>query len=152
MATPPAHSLSLSWDELHQDTRALAQRLADRSFTAIAGIARGGLVPAAIIARELGIRQVDTICIASYDDHIQGQARLLKGIDGDGAGLLVIDDLVDTGVTARMVRAMLPKAHIATVYAKPAGRADTDTFVTMVSQDTWIVFPWDQFAPVKPGG
>ena len=100
MATHPAHSLSLSWDELHQDTRALAQRLADRSFTAIAGIARGGLVPAAIIARELGIRQVDTICIASYDDHIQGQARLLKGIDGDGSGLLVIDDLVDTGVTA----------------------------------------------------
>lgn len=152
MVTPPAHSLSLSWDELHQDTRSLAQRLAGRSFTGIAGIARGGLVPAAIIARELGIRQVDTICIASYDDQIQGEAKLLKGIAGDGEGLLVVDDLVDTGVTARMVRALLPKAYIATVYAKPAGSGDTDTYVTLVSQDTWIVFPWDQFSPVRPDG
>ncbi len=39
-----------------------------------------------------------------------------------GAGLLVIDDLVDTGATVKVVRALLPNAHIATVYAKPLGR------------------------------
>ena len=38
---------------------------------------------------------------------------------------------------------MLPNAHFATVYAKPAGRPMVDTFVTEVSQDTWIYFPWD---------
>ena len=38
---------------------------------------------------------------------------------------------------------MLPKAHFATVYAKPLGRPLVDTFVTEVSQDTWIYFPWD---------
>ncbi len=32
---------------------------------------------------------------------------------------------------------------MATVYAKPAGRPLIDTFVTEVSQDTWIHFPWD---------
>jgi xanthine phosphoribosyltransferase len=37
----------------------------------------------------------------------------------------------------------LPKAHFATVYAKPLGRAHVDTFMTEVSQDTWIYFPWD---------
>ena len=57
--------------------------------------------------------------------------------------MLIIDDLVDTGKTARMVRDMLPKAHFATVYAKPKGRPLVDTFITEVSQDTWIYFPWD---------
>jgi xanthine phosphoribosyltransferase len=62
---------------------------------------------------------------------------------GDDEGWLIIDDLVDTGRTAKVVREMLPKAHFATVYAKPAGRPLVDTFITEVSQDTWILFPWD---------
>ena len=62
---------------------------------------------------------------------------------GDGAGFLIVDDLVDSGTTARVVRALLPKAHFACVYAKPAGRPTVDSFVTEVSQDTWILFPWD---------
>ena len=110
------------------------------------------MVPAAIVARELGLRQVDTVCIASYDGEVQGAAKVLKTIESDGDGVLVIDDLVDTGVTASLVRSMLPKAHLATVYAKPAGHKVVDTFVTMVSQDTWIVFPWDMGEPVRPGG
>ena len=60
-----------------------------------------------------------------------------------GAGLLVVDDLVDTGQTARVMRGLLPEAHFACVYAKPAGRPLVDTFITEVSQDTWIYFPWD---------
>lgn len=152
MATAPAHSFPVSWDELHRDTRALAWRLSDMHFDKIVGIARGGLVPAAIVARELSIRNVDNVAIVSYEGRVQGEPRIVKGLDGDGQGVLVVDDLVDTGVTARLVRQLLPKAHIATVYAKPAGRDDVDTFVTMVSQDTWIVFPWDQGEPVRQGG
>ena len=60
-----------------------------------------------------------------------------------GKGWLIIDDLVDTGRTAQAVRQILPEAHFATVYAKPAGRPLVDTFITEVSQDTWILFPWD---------
>ena len=41
---------------------------------------------------------------------------------------------------------MLPEAHFATVYAKPAGRPTVDSYITEVSQDTWILFPWDQEA------
>ena len=33
--------------------------------------------------------------------------------------------------------------HVATIFAKPAGRPEVDTYVTEVSQDTWINFPWD---------
>ncbi len=141
----------VSWDELHRHSRALAWRLLDRGpWKGIVAITRGGLVPAAIVARELDLRLVDTVCVASYDGREQGPVEILKGVSGDGAGFLLIDDLVDTGRTAEVVRRMLPKAHFATVYAKPKGRPLVDTFVTEVSQDTWILFPWDiepQFAP-----
>jgi xanthine phosphoribosyltransferase len=141
----------VTWDELHRHARALAWRLLELGpWRGIVAVTRGGLVPAAIVARELDVRLVDTVCIASYDDREQGDVVVLKTIAGDGEGLLIIDDLVDTGHTARTVRNLLPKAHFATVYAKPAGRPLVDTFVTEVSQDTWILFPWDiepQFAP-----
>jgi xanthine phosphoribosyltransferase len=148
---PDRRSFPVSWEELHRHARALAWRLVDMGpFDGLVAITRGGLVPAAIIARELDIRLVDTVCIASYDDRTQGAARVLKRVEGDGMGLLIIDDLVDTGTTASLVRAMLPRAHFATIYAKPAGKPLVDSFVTEVSQDTWILFPWDiepQFSP-----
>ena len=63
-----------------------------------------------------------------------------------GEGWLIIDDLVDTGITAKAVRQLLPKAHFATIYAKPSGRPMVDSYITEVSQDTWILFPWDMEA------
>ena len=140
----------ISWEQLHRDARALSWRLIEiRPWQGIIAITRGGLVPAAIIARELDIRLVDTICIASYAGRNQGKIQVLKSATPDGDGWLLIDDLVDTGRTAKVVREMVPMAHFATVYAKPAGRPLVDTFMTEVSQDTWILFPWDseiQFA------
>ena len=134
----------ISWEQLHRDSKALAWRLVDmKAWQGIVAITRGGLVPASIIARELEIRLVDTICISSYDYQQQGEGTVLKSPETDSEGWLLIDDLVDTGNTARAVRSLLPKAHFATVYAKPAGRPAVDTFITEVSQDTWILFPWD---------
>jgi xanthine phosphoribosyltransferase len=155
-ATPPARTFPVTWDELHRYARALAWRLAAQGqWRGIVAVTRGGLVPAAIVARELDVRLIDTVCIVGYDDRIlgeQGEITVLKGIEGDGDGLLIVDDLVDTGVTARVVRAMLPKAHFATIYAKPLGRPLVDTFITEVSQDTWILFPWEWSPTVSQTG
>jgi xanthine phosphoribosyltransferase len=148
----------VSWDQFHRDARALAWRLsAAGPFEAIVCITRGGLVPAAIVARELGTRVVETVCVASYHEYkTQGGLQVLKGIApdilrlGDGSRVLIVDDLVDTGATAKVVREMLPKAHFATVYAKPLGRPMVDTFITEVSQDTWIYFPWDMGLTFQP--
>src|ERR1700754_2340659 len=127
----------VSWDQFHRDCRALTWRLNDLGpFHAVIAIARGGLVPAAIVARELGVRIIDTVCIASYDHTKQGDLQVLKDISADtaklgggtGKGLLIIDDLVDTGKTGRLVREMMPEGHFATVYAKPKGRPLVDTF------------------------
>jgi xanthine phosphoribosyltransferase len=134
----------ISWEQLHRDSKALAWRLVDlEKWQGIVAITRGGMVPASIIARELEIRYVDTVCVSSYDVRAQGEIAVLKSVDLDGKDWLLVDDLVDTGQTARVVRDMLPEAHFATVYAKPEGRLLVDTFITEVSQDTWILFPWD---------
>ena len=149
---PHEKGFHISWDQIHRDSRALAWRLEKMApnggeWKAIVAITRGGMAPAMIIARELDIRTVDTISIKSYDHQQQSEAKVLKAPDpeiiGDGEGILIIDDLVDTGKTLEVVKSRYPKAHIATVYAKPKGRPMVDTFITEVSQDTWIFFPWD---------
>jgi xanthine phosphoribosyltransferase len=155
----PEKHFPVSWDEFHRDARALAWRLAAAGpFEAIVAVTRGGLVPAAIVARELGIRVIETVCVASYDHISQGELRMLKAVadsiialgGGKGKGVLIVDDLVDTGKTAKLVRDILPNAHFATVYAKPMGRPMVDTFITEVSQDTWIFFPWDTGLAFQP--
>jgi xanthine phosphoribosyltransferase len=136
----------VSWEEMHRNSKALAWRLIDKgAWKGIIAITRGGLVPACIIARELDIKLVETLGISSYDHQNQRKANILKRADmaGDGDGWLVIDDLVDTGNTFRIAREMMPKAHYACLYAKPAGVDTCDTYVMEVSQDTWIHFPWD---------
>ena len=136
----------VSWEELHRTSKALAWRLLELGpFNGIIAVTRGGLVPAAIVARELEIRLIETACLASYHAQERGEVEVMKAPEmaGDGEGWLIIDDLVDTGETGKMLRQILPKAHFATVYAKPQGRPVVDTFITEVSQDTWIFFPWD---------
>ncbi|WP_193560416.1 xanthine phosphoribosyltransferase [Dankookia rubra] len=137
---------TVSWDQLHRDSKALAWRLNDRGpWRGIVAITRGGLIPAAIVARELEARLIETVSVVTYNEEERGLPQVVKppAAAGDGEGWLLVDDLVDTGTTAKVVRALLPKAHFATVYAKPKGRPLVDTFITEVSQDTWILFPWD---------
>ncbi len=153
----PEKPFPVSWDQFHRDARALAWRLHSAGpFEAIVCITRGGLVPAAIVARELDLRVIETISVVSYRDYKnQNAPEVVKSIEGKllatgGQGILVVDDLVDTGKTAKVVRELLPKAHFAAVYAKPLGRPLVDTFVTEVSQDTWIYFPWDTALSYAP--
>ena len=149
---PHEKGFHVSWDQMHRDARALAWRLDgkgpdDGSWKAIVAITRGGMAPAMIVARELDVRSVDTVSVKSYQQQEQTEAVILKAPDaelmGDGTGILIIDDLVDSGKTIELVRAHYPKARFATVYAKPQGRPLVDTFITEVSQDTGIFFPWD---------
>ncbi len=142
------NTFPVSWELLHRDLRALARRIEKRGpFQGIVAIVRGGLIPAGIMARELNLRIVETVCVASYDGQRIGECIVNKSLsevlpDG-GRGWLIVDDLVDTGNTARMVRAQLPEACFVTVYAKPAGKPLVDEFITEVGQDTWVLFPWD---------
>lgn len=137
---------TVTWDQLHRDARTLARRLLGHTpFTGIVAVSRGGLIPAALVARELDLRLIESVSIVTYQDERLGTPEVTKApvAAGDGAGFLIIDDLVDTGTTARMVRDLLPQGYLACLYAKPAGRPMVDCFVAEVPQDTWVLFPWD---------
>lgn len=145
--------MTVGWEQLHRDSKALAAKLMQRGpFKGIVAVSRGGLIPAAIVARELDLRLIDSVCVVTYEHQTMGEPAVVKSPDvaGDGEGFLVIDDLADTGTTARVVRGLLPKAHFACVYVKPAGEDTADTHVSEVSQETWIHFPWDTEAQFIP--
>lgn len=142
----------ITWDEMQKNCRELAARqMPAEQWKGIWGVSRGGLVPAAILARELGIRYVDTICISSYDHDHQRDMSVLKAPEGDGEGYLIVEDLVDSGDTARKLREMYPKAKLIAVCAKPSGKDLLDEYIVDIDQDTWIEQPWDmQLAFVEP--
>ena len=151
-----SRDLYVSWEEFHRDTRTLCRLLLERQphYRGVIAVTRGGLIPAGIVARELDLRLVETVCVASYrgaEAREQGvEVEVIKALEGSGEGMVLIDDLVDTGKTAKVIREMLPQACFATVYAKPAGRPTVDVCVREVTQNTWIRFPWDTALSFTP--
>ena len=137
----------VTWDMFQMHARKLSERLLPASqWKGIIAVSRGGLFPAAVLARELGIRHIETVCIASYHDHNnQGELQVLHAaqVPDGGEGFIVVDDLVDTGNTARAIRQMYPNAKFVTVFAKPAGEELVDDYVIDIPQNTWIEQPWD---------
>jgi xanthine phosphoribosyltransferase len=136
--------VTVSWEELDVQSRRLAASVKGlKPWRGIIAVARGGLVPAAIVAYELDVRMVDTLCISTYDRQHQREAEIVKAIAGDGENMLVVEDIVDTGVTGKIIREMLPKCYFAAIFAKPKGSEYADKTMIDVAQDTWIDFPWD---------
>lgn len=137
----------VTWDMFQMHARKLSERLLPASqWKGIIAVSRGGLFPAAVLARELSIRHVETVCIASYHDHNnQGELQVLHAaqVPNGGEGFIIVDDLVDTGNTARAIREMYPNAKFVTVFAKPAGAELVDDYVIDIPQNTWIEQPWD---------
>jgi xanthine phosphoribosyltransferase len=145
---------TVSWHEVHRDATDLAKQLQRHEpWGGLVAVSRGGLVPAAIVSRVLGIRRIETICITSYDGMVKGPVEVIKEASpaiGTGAGWLMIDDLVDLGETAERARQLIPAAHYAALYAKPVGRPFVDTFLREIAQDVWIDFPWDRDPALPP--
>ncbi len=148
---PYKDEVIISWTELQRDAKFIANQLmAKGPFKGMIAITKGGLIPAALIARELDIKLIETVCVSSYGcsdtdgiDQQQNELEVIKMIDGDGDGFILIDDLVDTGKTARFIRQKLPKAYFCTLYAKPAGKELVDLYVREFKQSQWVFFPWD---------
>jgi len=133
----------VTWADIHRDSKILVRTIMTLGhWTGIVALTRGGLVPAAIVAREMGIRVVDTLCVSTYDEQNRGEVNILKipttAYKINGSGWLLLDDLVDTGATAYAAREILPKSHFAKLYAKPKGRQHVDNYVREVEQDTWV--------------
>lgn len=136
----------VTWDMFQMHTRKLSERLLPASqWKGIIAVSRGGLFPAAVLSRELNLRYVDTVCIASYEHDERGELNVLHAanVENGGEGYIVVDDLVDTGNTAKAVREIYPNARFVSVFAKPEGKKLVDEYVIDIPQDTWIEQPWD---------
>lgn len=120
---------NLSWF----DVQAAAQRVAERHQRArvVAGVPRGGLIPAALVATTLDAQLID---LGDLEE---------AGHDN----VLVVDDLVDSGTTAqrlldqgvRFFDALYRKPHTPATFAASA-----------IEYDAWLVFPWERAANEQP--
>ncbi len=141
---------ALSWQKINQDTQKLSQAMLDKNMLddckGIIAVARGGLLVAQLTAYYLDIRRVETVCVVGYED-MQKLEQKINGNPssdiGDGAGWIVVDDLVDTGCSYRFLKERFPKARYVALYAKPEGKNDADLTIEGFAQDTWLDFPWE---------
>ena len=130
----------ITWEQVHRDALRLADKLKKlQKFVAIIAVCRGGLVPASLVARALDIHIVDTLCFETKNN----QEELIKTTSLTDKNLLIVDDIVNTGRTAKVVRRLFPNAHYASLYVKDDYKELVDTYITDVNQETWFVFPWE---------
>ena len=134
-----------TYEEMHKKAVKLGHLIKNKNinFDKMVVVSRGGFVPAAVIAYTLGIQDVDIVSIQSYIHREAGKTIVHRAPKTDEI-VLVIDDIVDKGGTARALREYMPNMHLAVIYAKPRGLPLASTYVEEITQDTWPVFPWDE--------
>lgn len=145
--------IRISKQKLDEDIASLVTRLAaaGRPWRAVIGVANGGIYPAGKVADGLGLEYRE-IEIKAYRGRTKSAVEIVRSIEDpeQGNGLLVIDDIVDSGDTALTIHQMLPRAVVLSIYAKADGlrKIETAGFSQLCAerfpQEIWIVFPWHQ--------
>lgn len=145
---------AVTWDEIAALCRELGDRVRGGSYDAILGIARGGLVPAALVAQEIGLRRVMAAAVASYEGDHRGASLDFLEFPPDqaiaGRNILVVDDIWDSGRTIELVRRRISEAGgrctVAVLHYKPAQSAypDRQPDIWLRETDDWIVYPWER--------
>jgi len=140
----------ISWPEYGNLAEALAEKVrsGDRFFDLVIGIARGGIPVAMVVSDHLGVK-IDFINVKSYKGIAERStprilSTLTEGIRGKS--ILLVDDLVDHGVTMDIVKKHLsgrsPKLlKTAVLFKKPWSKFEPDFYLEVV--DKWIVFPFE---------
>lgn len=138
----------ITYEEVNAECKKLAQILKNNNFKRIIAVARGGLVPACILAQMLNIRQISSISLASYEGEQQSEIKCLvpPEINMD-ENTLFVDDLYDSGSTYRYLKEKYQQAKIAVIFCKNP-RAELDFPAAAKEAGRWLVFPWE-FEPIK---
>lgn len=135
----------LSYHDIHTDCIELAIKIKKKyKPEKLILISRGGLIPGSIIANYLGIQDVDVIALKTYADRKRSkEIKVYKRIKSEKK-LVVIDDLVDSGETAKIVKEMMPNSKFVVLYAKTSGKKQADLHLYDFKDSDWLVFPWEQ--------
>lgn len=137
----------IKWDEFHQDVKDLCAKIKATKipFNKLVAVSRGGLMPAGVMAYELGIRNITTINIATYvgAEHLKlDEIYCPETVGKVDEHTLIVDDLADSGQTFKVMRRNFPQGKFVTIYAKPVGKAEVDIYARDL-EDKWVIFPWD---------
>lgn len=114
----------------------------------VVAVSRGGFIPAAIIAHKLQVYEVRSIWISSYCDEVQAKVGepKLEGplqLEWDDPSTLIIDDILDSGETARVIREQFSKAHFGALVVRYDPR-QANFYGVMIATSRWVVFPWEE--------
>jgi len=132
-----------SWNEVELLTRTIAdkiQKSKNKQYDAILAITRGGIIPARLMARELGINCIQLIPVRDKKLFIEEMPIMHKD-----KKYLVIDEIYDTGDTFYKVYAAVrifdcDFAFLMSRYSRNNG----GTYIGRVlNHNKWIVFPWE---------
>lgn len=145
----------LDWPAIEGLAAQLATLLEARAFDVILGVARGGLMPAALVAQRLRVRDVLSTAVSSYDGEARGDHLAFLAFPDDrllrGRRVAIIDDVWDSGRTAVAVRERVRGAGgepiVAVLHFKPASShfPDDGPDLAVATTDAWIVYPWERF-------
>jgi len=150
--------IALSWDECLGYSQALAGLIKGRTgapYDLIVSIARGGWIPARLIAKHLNIRELVSYGVRSYNDEDEQEKVVVyqdfpKNIDTlvRDRHVLIVDDIADTGKTLRTAYDILLKLHPKTLatactHFKKRSTIEPKFYIHEVEDTTWIEFPWE---------
>lgn len=148
----------LTWTRFGESNRELASviRLSGYRPDLVIAIARGGMLFAGGLAYALGIKACDALNIEFYTgigETLSEPAVLKPLLDADaleGAKVLLVDDVADSGRTLRLAVDLLSEraaeVRSAVLYTKPTTIIQPD--YTWAMTDRWITFPWSAEPPV----
>lgn len=113
----------VSKEEIQRKTRELAERISrdyEGEELLLVGVLKGGFVFLADLCREITIPvSIDFISVSSYGNSTvsSGVVRILKDIDYDitGKHILIVEDLIDTGLTLTYLKDLFAAKHCASV-------------------------------------
>ncbi len=144
--------LRITWDDIVAAVGDVARAIERSGFKPdmIVGILRGGVVPARLLADELGVEDIGVMEIKLYTSvgarRPQPYLRQPLILPATGRRVLIVDDVSDTGLTLQhaleAIRLYNPsEVRTATLYVKPWTKLMPDYYAKVVKE--WIVFPWE---------
>lgn len=128
--------------------------------TRVVALARGGLIPATILANKLGVRHVYSLGISSYEQQHDGTEiakefeiyqRIptnIGHVDRDDR-VLIVDDISDKGTTFEFAEQYIHdkmggKIVTAALVIKPGTKYTPTYYHDVVDDDKWVIFPWEK--------
>lgn len=142
----------IDWNTIRLLSYDLAEKVRHLEPKTIVAIARGGLIPATLIARQLDIRRMFVLNLTHYEEENQREQlleieSLLPHFNWNDR-VLLIDDINDTGLTLskateKVKTAGSQRISAVVLFEKPHTIYTPTYFGRQVRDTDWVVFPWE---------